>query len=151
MSQSNNPSLSRYLLLLMRQLTAQENATLSKSFKNIQVYHPDLNANNNDLGKISFDLLVVDITKQQGHQFVEMIAPQCKNFGINIVVLKNTYCNAKAYTDSLGDVSVIKQVADLDPLNLAIYFKKTKLPKLENRILNFLKKLLKFFLKQQSS
>ena len=47
MSQVN---LGRYLLILMRQLTADENAVLSKNFKNIHVYDPNLNANNNDLG-----------------------------------------------------------------------------------------------------
>ena len=145
MSQVN---LGRYLLILMRQLTADENATLSKNFKNIQVYDPNLNTNNNDLGKLSFDLLVVDITKEKGHQFVEMVASQCKTHNVSIVVLKNTKCNSKAYIESLGPVSVIKKILDLEASNLAIFLQKQKLPKLENRIWNFVKSCLTFLAKQ---
>ena len=65
----------RYILVSCRPLEDAENKVLSKNFKNIIVYNAALNSGNLDLSKMTFDLLVIDVSQKENHLFLEIVSP----------------------------------------------------------------------------
>jgi hypothetical protein len=127
----------QFILVTCRPCTVKENAELGKHFSNILAYNPQLYSAHCDLTKMSYDLLIVDANKDLA--YLEIIAPQAKAAGIPIIVLKRSMCNANDLVTALGG-RVIKEILPFaDKSDFLNSLLKDKLPKLENRLLNFVK------------
>ena len=129
---------SRYILVTCRALNANESKVLSKNFKNIIMFDPNLHAANTDLNSFAFDLLMINVSDKESHLFLEIISPQAKALEIPIVVVKRSLSNYKQLVEALG-AYVISRIEDMDGTNLINLFLKEKLPKLENRVVTLFK------------
>jgi hypothetical protein len=138
---------SRYIMVTCRSLNANESKVLSKNFKNIILFDPNLHAANTDLNSFMFDLLMINVSNKESHLFLEIISPQAKALEIPIIVVKRSVSNYKQLVDALG-AYVISRIEDMDGANLINLFLKEKLPKLENRLVTFFKSCLSFLGKQ---
>ena len=137
----------RYILVTCRPLEDAENKVLSKNFKNIVVYNSALNSGNLDLNKMSFDLLVIDVSKKENHLFLEIISPMAPGLNIPIIVLKKKMSNYVQLVEAL-EAYVVSKIEDLDGQNFFNFLVKNKLPKLDNQCSNLFKSCLSMVLKQ---
>jgi len=146
-SSAVNSNTKQYLLVTCRDMTTDENLILSKNFKQIVVYHAELNSKATNLTTLSFDLLIVDISNRANHNFLEMVAPQAKTLGIKLLVLKKSMTNYQDLVDAL-EATVLSAIHDLEGGNFENFVNKTKLPKFVNRGVHMFKKCFGLLLKQ---
>ena len=142
-----NPVYSKYVLAICRALEPEENKILGNNFKNIVVYNSELHSNTFDLSKMSFDLLIIDVSSKDNHQFLEVIAPMCPSQRVAVVFLKKKFSNYDELVEAL-DAFEISKVADLTGPNFMNFLVKKKLPKLNNRCFHLFKKVAKLVIKQ---
>jgi len=135
-----------YILVSCRPLEDAENKVLSKNFKNIIVYNSALNSGNLDLSKMTFDLLVVDVSKKENHLFLEIVSPMAASLNIPVIVLKKKYSNYSELVEAL-EAYVVSRIEDLEGQNFFNFLVKSKLPKLDNKCFNIFKKFLSVVLK----
>ena len=141
----------KYILVTCRSLTTDESAILAKNFKTIIVYHALLNAAQMDLTQMTFDLLVLDASDAANHTFLETVTPSCVALNIPILVLKKSYSNYADLVAGLNATSSttvaypISRIQDLTGANFFLSLLKTKLPKLESRVITLLKKVFAAF------
>ena len=137
----------RYILVSCRPLEDAENKVLSKNFKNIIVYNAALNSGNLDLSKMTFDLLVVDVSQKENHLFLEIVSPMAAGLNIPIIVLKKKLSNYGELVEAL-EAYVVSRIEDLEGQNFFNFLVKNKLPKLDNKCSNLFKRCLSVVLKQ---
>ena len=137
----------RYILVSCRPLEDAENKVLSKNFKNIIVYNAALNSGNLDLSKMTFDLLVIDVSQKENHLFLEIVSPMAAGLNIPIIVLKKKLSNYGELVEAL-EAYVVSRIEDLDGQNFFNFLVKNKLPKLDNKCINIFKRCLSVVLKQ---
>ena len=132
----------KFVLVTCRALTSDETSVLSKNFKQILVYNAALSSGNTDIGTLAFDLLIVE-ANAANHTFLEIIAPSTKKLQIPLIVLKLKFSNYKALATDLG-ATVITRVEDI--ASFGDFLSKTRVTKLEHRLLTFFKKLFQYAL-----
>lgn len=137
----------RYILVVCRGTTSEENKTLSKNFNNIVLYHSELNNGHFDLNSMQFDLLIIDASNKANHTFLEVVSAQAKNANIPIIVLKKSLTNYEELVEAL-DASVIKSVEDFSKKDFLLFLTKNKVPKLAGRLKHCLKALFSLLSKQ---
>ena len=137
----------RYILVSCRPLEDSENKVLSKNFKNIIVYNSALNSGNLDLSKMTFDLLVIDVSKKENHLFLEIVSPMAAGLNVPIIVLKKKMSNYDQLVEAL-EAYVVSKIEDLEGQNFFNFLVKNKLPKLDNKCSNLFKRCLSAVLKQ---
>jgi hypothetical protein len=128
----------RYILVTCRSLNVNESKVLSKNFKNIILFDPNLHAANTDLNTFTFDLLMINVNGKDSHLFLEIVTPQARALNIPVIVVKKSASNYKHLVEALG-AYVVSRIEDLDGDNFFNFLVKEKIPKLENRIFTFLK------------
>jgi hypothetical protein len=136
----------RYILVSCRPLEDSENKVLSKNFKNIIVYNAALNSGNLDLSKMTFDLLVIDVSKKENHLFLEIVSPMAAGLNVPIIVLKKKMSNYDQLVEAL-EAYVVSKIEDLEGQNFFNFLVKNKLPKLDNKCSNLFKRCLSAVLK----
>ena len=137
----------RYILVSCRPLEDAENKVLSKNFKNIIVYNSALNSGNLDLNKMSFDLLVIDVSNKDNHRFLEVVSPMAAGLNAPIIVLKKKMSNYVELVEAL-EAYVVSKIEDLEGQNFFNFLVKNKLPKLDNKCSNLFKSCLSAVLKK---
>lgn len=134
----------KFFLLLTRDLSPKERKELSSHFLKI-VEFTDLYASKTHINELpEFDLLLLDLRKDNDHNYLELICDELKSFPyLHIVVLKKKYCfEWQALLDVL-DHTVINEV----PLDISSHeafirhLKRKKLKKVDSRIKIFLRKV----------
>jgi hypothetical protein len=110
----------------------------ANNFKQILTYNASLSSSF-DLTKMAFDLMIIDASDDASHLFLEIVSPSCKQLNIPIIVLKLRFSNYKALANAL-EASVVTEIKDLGGASLLSYLTKTKLPRLENRLITWGKK-----------
>ena len=130
------------ILATCRDITGDEKQVLSKHFKSIIYYDPQLHQGKMNLKDLAFDLLIVDASNPLNHTFLEVTSAQAKEMGMRLVVLKRSMTNSKDLADALG-ASVISSIDECE--DLALFMTKCKLPKLVGRIKYLVKKVFGLF------
>lgn len=141
------PAPKRFILVVCRPTTSDENKILSKNFSNIVLYHSELNSGQLDLSLMNFDLLIIDVSNRSNHVFVEVVSAQAKALNIPIIVLKKSLTNYEELSESL-EASVIKTIEDFNKSDFALFLTKDTIPKLEGRVKTCLKGLVALLSKQ---
>ena len=142
---NTNETPKRYILVMCRRTTSEENLILAKRFKNILAYHSELNSDRYDLSTMEFDLMIIDISEKANHVFLEVISNQAKGLNIPIILLKKSMTNYDAVVDALEAI-VIKTIEDFDKKDFLLFLTKNKIPKLNGRFIHCLKGLVSLLL-----
>jgi hypothetical protein len=141
-SEEKRDDSNQLILAACREIRADEKQVLSKHFKKIIYYDPQLHQGKMILKDLAFDLLIVDATNPLNHTFLEVTSAQAKEMGVRVVVLKRSMTNSKDLADALG-ASVISSIEECEDLSL--FMTKCKLPKVVGRIKYLIKKVFGLF------
>ena len=141
---------SKYILCILRDLTSEENASLSKHFKKLMSFDSDFHSSkvNLDQDWSNIDCLIVDLRNSDDVLFVETMLKDWQDRSYKLVVIKGSFVSGfSKLMESINPIAILPAIPNVD--NDDNFFKllvKTQLPKIKYGWKYFGGKLLNAFI-----